>query len=75
MTPPPSPRRGAESEIHGPRDDITTPVGPGEKECPSYSVGEAGRIHVGGEFRLMFLLSDIEPGGGGLQVRRRAEAH
>lgn len=38
--------QGAESEIHGPRDDITTPAAKGTKECGNYFVTDDGPCHI-----------------------------
>jgi hypothetical protein len=69
--------QGAESSIHGSRDDISTSPLEGPEAGGHYAVYAAGTGGAGTEaaprlrtsaFRLMFLLSDIEPGGGALRV-------
>ena len=54
------------SSIHGSRDDISTTPAEGPEAGGHYAV-EAGRLRTSA-FRLMFMLSDIEPGGGGLRM-------
>ena len=63
--------QGAESSIHGSRDDISTSPAEGPEAGGHYAVesGPAGspRLRTSA-FRLMFMLSDIEPGGGALRI-------
>ena len=68
--------RGAESHIHGSRDNISAPPkGGGPEAGGNYRVvredsgggGEAPRLR-NDAFRLMYMLSDIESGGGALRV-------
>ncbi len=64
--------QGAESSIHGSRDDISTSPPGGPEAGGHYAVerGAAGaspRLRTSA-FRLMFMLSDIDPGGGALRV-------
>jgi hypothetical protein len=61
--------QGAESSIHGSRDDISTTPVDGPEAGGHYAVeaGDAPRLRTSA-FRLMFMLSDIEPGGGALRV-------
>jgi hypothetical protein len=63
--------RGAESHIHGSRDDISLSPTEGPEAGGNYSVerstDEPPRLRTSA-FRLMYMLSDIEPGGGALRV-------
>jgi hypothetical protein len=65
--------QGAESSIHGSRDDISTSPVEGPEAGGHYAVEAAAagannpRLRTSA-FRLMFMLSDIEPGGGALRV-------
>ncbi len=64
--------QGAESSIHGSRDDISTSPAEGPEAGGHYAVepGAAGaspRLRTSA-FRLMFMLSDIESGGGALRI-------
>ena len=68
--------QGAESSIHGSRDNIsTTPIDGSPEAGGHYAVDPAGDGDGGtsprlrtSAFRLMYLLSDVEPGGGALRV-------
>jgi hypothetical protein len=64
---------GAESHVHGSRDDISAPPEAGGPEAGgNYEVepAEDGAVPrlVNRAFRLMYMLSDIESGGGALRV-------
>ena len=62
--------RGAESHIHGSRDNISlSPEGGGPEAGGNYIVekgADSPRLRTK-NFRLMYMLSDIEPGGGALR--------
>ena len=62
--------QGAESHIHGSRDDISTSPADGPEAGGNYNVekSESGPRLRTRAFRLMYMLSDIEPGGGALRV-------
>ena len=65
--------KGAESHIHGSRDDISEPPPDGGPEAGgNYEVvadaATGDRRLRTSAFRLMYMLSDIEPGGGALRV-------
>ena len=71
--------QGAESSIHGSRDNISATPADGPEAGGHYAVepasggggggggGEPARLRTSA-FRLMYLLSDVEPGGGALRV-------